>query len=339
MFSKINKLLAAASLAATMLVGVTSLSYAGFLDTVLAPNVINTFNDNSHEAFIDSGTANPGVFGVGDAIVGFVRLEQRQVPSSIPLGNTTYAIFSQQVASFDSTTGIATFAPTTVNGLTMSQITGVAAPAGSMVALYTTAAGFTTDMTNTAPPNTVGGATVTLADYFNQIKTGTLELIAGLGGGSNYFAAGVSDQDLVTPGVQAPTTTQILNAPAGSQIAVFAAALSVLTNNTGFGFANDVVTNLSFGPTTIIGVGQIGLATGIVRSAFGINPNNFLNASDVGGVASYTQCGATPCGFVNNVDIVVHPTAVPEPSSMILFGLGLAALGIYGRRFGKSRKD
>ena len=69
--------------------------------------------------------------------------------------------------------------------------------ANTLVAVYTNAGGFTTDLTVAAPPDLVAPIPqFTLADYVARILSqGTLEFTAGLADASDFFVARAADAD------------------------------------------------------------------------------------------------------------------------------------------------
>lgn len=326
MFGKIRKAIGAAGFAALLVAGTSSVGQAGLLDSYLTPNAINFFEDNSREAFFDVN--NSGTFNAGDVLVGYLQVETRSAPSSIGVQGTMYAIFSQQVQSI-SASGIVTFTPTTVAGLTLSTFVP-GAEANAYLAIYTRPLGVP-DLTAVGS----GAGFNNLIDYFNYIKTGaTLELTAGIAAGSDaVFQALPNDVDLSTYFLGTRTTSQ--------PVAVFGAVLDILTNNTAFTFEDDLCSSFN----TFLGgfnnvCGQLSLVSGNVLGAANVANPEFKTL----GAGSFTQCDSdnntdgiqnTVCGFIDNADFNLHP--VPEPASMILFGIGLAGLGIYGRK--RSRKS
>ncbi len=315
------------SLVALLILGTSALSLAADFDAFLVPGAVNNFEDNSREAFFDTGTGNSGTFGVGDVVVGFVHIENRSGPNPTSLGNTTYAVFSQQVTGISS--GVVTFGTTTVTGLTMDAlVTG--ASSSAMVSLISRNAGFSTDLILAAPTNQTGTSTVTMADYIKFLtNNGTLQATFGINAINNFFTAALTNGTT-------PSTNDILISPQSISFASFSAGLSLLQSSLTFGLANDVVCNGAGVPIT---VSQLCISGGEVHGGADADPANFLNGSEFG-ASPIDQCGESgdsPCGFVDNAHFAVHP--VPEPTSMILFGFGLAAIGMYGRRSRAQREN
>jgi hypothetical protein len=319
------------------------LASASFLDSLFVSGVDNTFNDNSREAAIDRSAAGApdGVFGVGDVLVGFVRLEQAD-PKSVDITNRLYAIFTQQVSSIfapGTPSERIIFEATTVGGLTLADLTGIAGlPAGAAIAVYSTPA---EPNLITSLPST--GAGSTLADYFADITAGTLEIVAGFGTAADHIisdpngtaASFTYTDEILLKGIGAlPTSVTAASTTGGlSVFAGFGASTStyaptVLT-------INDVTGLPSFH--------QLVITSGTTRGSVGdANRLNFTDASGFGG-GPHAQCtdttsagvpvgalGALPCGFSDNADFVVHPLLVPEPGTLAVLGLGL--LGMAGLR-------
>src|SRR5581483_11634742 len=120
MLSSLQRVVGRLSLAVLLTLGTSALAHAESFGNFLAVDQFNTFEDDSREAFFDTGTGNSGTFGVGDVVVGVVQIEHRSTPS-------------------------------TVSGLTIGDLVpGVSS--GAMVALLpSTAAGYSTNLITNAP--------------------------------------------------------------------------------------------------------------------------------------------------------------------------------------------
>jgi hypothetical protein len=321
MFSSIKKGLAKVSLVAALLIGFGSSAHAGALDAYLVPGTLNFFEDNSREAYFDAN--NSGFFDVGDVLVGFLRIDQRTAPTSLDTGDSLYAVFSQEVASINEF-GVITFKATTVDGLQLNDFDSDVGT-NALVALYVGDVGL--DLTLASP-----GAGSTLADYLALITAQELALTAGIVDSDDAFVAQSTLFPLSTSSIATFTTTDA--------VAGFMAMLTILSENSNFSFA-DVCTNTGFFGGAFGGIdagtcAQLQILSGNVAGANNAaNFGEWTNGSELG---NFQQCDTnsaagiqnnTPCGFIDNADINLRP--VPEPASMILFGFGLAALGIYGR--------
>jgi len=149
----------AQALAVAGLIGTLGAAHAQTtINNGLVPGVFNLVQDESREAYVDAN--RNGLFDTGDVIFGYIRISNFS-PAGLNSGNAVYGVFSQQITS-TGPGGSINFGATTVAGLTLSALTGVAAPAGSIASFYDSAAGYSTDLITTLlvefnwRPRTVG---------------------------------------------------------------------------------------------------------------------------------------------------------------------------------------
>jgi hypothetical protein len=313
-----------------LVLALNSAAQASFLSSILA-NGLNTFEDQDREAYVDvNGNAT---FDVGDVLTGFVRLDDHAPPVNGvgPINNRIYAIFSQQVVSITPIVpGLVVdiqFAPTTAAGLTLSDLTGVATPAGGIVAVYSDFTAIT-DLVNTSPGDRTGNGTTNLFDYFDEITDEMmLTLVAGFGAGvteaDDYFEALAIGPGalLTTPGGAGPGVALI---PSSVTLASFDAGLSILFNADANVVYNEAVVSSN------LTIHDLAVSNGAVRGSFG-NPL----APEYGNInpdLAYTN----PGGFDTDADFFVNVTVIPEPGSFILMALGVATFG--GARLRKRKQ-
>jgi len=310
--------------------GMFGAAQAADINAGLTPGVLNSVQDESREAYVDAN--RDGLFGAGDVIFGYIRLNNF-APSGAATNNSVYGVFSQQITAVNGTS--ITFGATTVAGLTLSALTGVAAPAGSIASFYDNAAGYSVDLITTA----LGGST-SMKNYIDFITgNGTLRLTAGLSRPSDFLVSGANAF------FAGGANTNFINLPPDVTVASTGGGLTVLVNNTNFDYSPTVIASSPPGyvPGILDPQAQLGVSSGTVAGTLSQTPlpQAWLNADY--GTFDFLQCsldgpgGAdTACGFTDKNNFGVIPIRrVPEPGSLPLVSGALLGLAGVGRR----RKD
>jgi hypothetical protein len=300
--------------AVALVAGMASSAKAGFTDTV-TPG-LNGYHDASFE-FIHF--QNPAQLSVGDTFIGFNQINIKLTPNSLSTFNTIYALTSDTVASIAPNGQSFTVKATDTGPFSLQSIlsgSGLTIPTGTIAMLMDTQSSTQANFNAlNAPPN---GATTMQGYLQNLANTAAsgLKYDAAVG-----FKTGDNSSETVTlgtiGGVQITTATfnaALLNATPETvrTLASFAGGFSVLLNNTGLIFNNNVVGNDLLPHQVVIANG--------VGGGGNTNPN-------------YSKWG-TP-GFEDSADILVNigtPTGVPEPSSIVLMALGMSGLVGLGYR-------
>jgi len=293
-----------------------SSAQASFLSSILA-NGSNSFEDQDREAYVDVNGNN--TFDVGDVLLGFIRLDTHlPVVSGVgSINNRIYAIFSQEVDSISGST--VHFRPTTAAGLTLSALTGISAPSGSIVAVYSSSTPIT-DLITTSPGDLTGNGTTNLFDYFKAIKDNmTLNLIAGFGSGptngDDYFTATVVSAALLASG----GASLIPNLATSVTVANFTAGLTILQNNDPEVIYNELVQSSN------LTLHQLVIANGSVRGTSATPPVTNANEwTKINPDLGYNN----PGGFITDADFFVNVTVIPEPGTLALMGSILSVLGV-----------
>lgn len=311
MLSRVGSLIAIGFMA--MAVNTAS---AGLLETVVSSDgVLDVLQDNSVGVLLyDGGTS--GRIDVGDVIGGLVRLQKNTTDGfdiSPTLGELVVAFSAEIVGAADGDlfgNGIKfTLAPSTVAGTTLGDLfpTFGAFAAGSIAAAFSSPASL-----NPVDPTTQAFAPTALANLNSGIWT--LDAVLGFdtsgAGGTNVFG----DVDFFEAELRDFNNdgfidiSELLARSVGSLIGGESGGFSVLSGPA-FTYLPVDVDHLN---DTITTQHQVGIpSTSLLRP----------NATEESNLYA----------FADQANVIVNP--VPEPSSVILLGLGVvSALGLRARR-------
>jgi len=293
--------------------------------------------DDSRELLIDvdqSGSLSPG-----DVLLGYAKIAQTSPPAA-SANNDIYAVFSQTFdpvtfnaqAAFGGTRYSGGFLPTPNigNGYSLQELlagnNAVNPISANALLAFVDVAGpavFSQDLATVSLPGlgNVDGAIASILD-----GEGTVQFTAGLSEAADFFQfetvplGGVGQPaDFVLN----PAATQTIST--STQLGNFGAGLSVIDNFIPLATFNQTIISLFPQNNTGINWGQ-----GNLYDLSVVN-GNFGGIFD--GVGLQQGGGLS---FVNNADVVVNATVVPEPGTLLLWGV-MCGLGLIGgllrRRF------
>src|SRR5215475_5850089 len=135
------------AVAVSVMVCAPTVVQAGFLSSTFVSGTNNLYEDRSREAYVDVNGNK--LFDVGDVLFGVYRLDAQTSPNTTNLNNQVYVVFSNQVTAISG--NVISFGPTTVAGLTLSDLIGSPTPAGSLLAVYDNSSPYSADIRFAAP--------------------------------------------------------------------------------------------------------------------------------------------------------------------------------------------
>ncbi len=287
----------------------------------------NTIQDQSVEHLFDIGVGNVGSVGVGDVAIGIIRFDDNITTGKL-IGNSLYAVFSLTITS----------STETALGGGLSIYKQTLGP--------TTAAGFTLVDAGVSPAHTVGGTATSVlyeskgaAFPLNLIGTAPPAATSAKGGGAGVLDIfdftqfvvdnGVADLATTLADVKSPDFAAFLSSIAPSGGLSFA-AFTTATTGIQLGSYSQGWSVTSFDPLIIFHhtvpiTSVTGVPAGITIHDLGVTLGSITGSSDV------PFPGYTPTNR-DSQQFLVDVTVVPEPTSMVLFGIGGAAGLWYVRR-------
>jgi hypothetical protein len=297
---------------------------------------LNQVRDDSIETVIDVNGNNK--LDAGDVIFGITMVNSQSPPTTTTTQHV-YGVFSTQVAGVNpnGTNFDTYFAPTTASGYDLSTLTGgkvKATTTTGLIAVFSSDSSIG-DLVNAASPASTFN---NMTDYINYIVShSTLDFVAGI----DPAQGGVSSTG---PTAAQPDYWHGLTQPAGAALSgtngLLAADNTYLNDPTLSGLALD-----HYGSADTIAAVDAGMV--MVQVNDGVTYGKVKNAPGAGNIYTATITGANAFGagttdanyshysgdltnaaggIQDNGTLTIAPTAVPEPSSWALFGLGLSTL-------------
>lgn len=283
---KVYNLLKSTLLASAML------STAASAVNIPLPPGTAILEDDNLEYIMDANgdVKTSGALEVGDSLVAFISFEKVLNGASTTItelgGSNAKELTGISVIEIaDITGGVLTFKPSAIFEATYG--------AGAVAALFSDSpSNFGTDCH-------LGG----IAECLTEATDGDHWLTAGFGDPDDFWFA-----TSTLPGAGFTDIAAVASAAAVTKVGAANYALSILENNTGFGF-NEQVSAIS----PLVTVGGDGFT-------------DIIGSGDVLGGAGLTS------PFFARSDFDFQLDRIPEPGSVALFGLGLIAAGALGRR-------
>lgn len=268
-------------------------SVAAQAATIPLPAGTAILEDDNVEFVLDAqgNLKTSGALVVGDRLRAFIAFE------NVLNGQNT--VFTDLGGSRE-LTGVSEIEIAAINGSTI-----VFKPSAAFEAVY--GAGATAALfVDTTADFTTGCNVTSIAECETTAGNGDHFLTAGFADADDFWIASSSFPfDLSVASVEAVAATSAV-----TKLGVAQYALSILENNTGYGF-NEQVSALS--PFIAAGGGDDGLT-------------DIIGSGDILGGAGLSN------GFFARSDFDFQLDRIPEPGSVALFGLGLIAAGALGRR-------